>query len=180
MRFEIDNWRWKGVPFFLRSGKRLPAQATEIAIQFRQPPHMMFPLSSGEKIAANVLAVRIQPSEGMSLRFDVKVPGFEMRIASVKMEFDYAAGFGTTGHDAYETLLLDCILGDATLFTRSDEAESAWQILDPLLTHWQDSKPAHFPNYAAGTWGPAVGDELIGRAHAEWRTPGIPDAPLER
>jgi glucose-6-phosphate 1-dehydrogenase len=180
MRFLIDNWRWKGVPFFLRSGKRMPAQATEIAIQFRSPPHLMFPLASGEKIMANVLAVRIQPSEGMSLRFDVKVPGFEMRIASVKMDFDYAAGFGTAGHDAYETLLLDCILGDATLFTRSDEAESAWQILDPLLAHWQESRPAHFPNYAAGSWGPAVAEELIGRAHAEWRTPGLPDQPPTR
>jgi len=176
MRFLIDNWRWKGVPFFLRSGKRLPAQATEIAITFRRPPHMMFPLSPGEKIAANVLAVRIQPSEGMSLRFDVKVPGFEMRLASVKMDFDYAEGFGTAGHDAYETLLLDCILGDATLFTRSDEAESAWEILDPLLTHWQNTVPAHFPNYPAGSWGPDIANELIGRAHAEWRTPGIPES----
>ncbi len=180
MRFLVDNWRWKGVPFFLRSGKRLPAQATEIAIQFRRPPHMMFPLSTGEKISANVLAVRIQPSEGMSLQFDVKVPGFEMRIASVKMDFDYAEGFGTAGHDAYETLLLDCVLGDATLFTRSDESESAWEILDPLLTHWEHSIPSHFPNYAAGTWGPAVADDLIGRAHAEWRTPGIPDIPVAK
>jgi glucose-6-phosphate 1-dehydrogenase len=178
MRFLIDNWRWKGVPFFLRSGKRMPAQATAIAIQFRRPPHMLFPLSSGEQIAANVLAVRIQPSEGMSLQFDVKVPGFEMRMASVKMVFDYAKGFGTAGHDAYETLLLDCVLGDATLFTRSDEAESAWEILDPLLAHWQRTIPTHFPNYAAGTWGPAIADELVGRAGAKWRTPGTPETEI--
>ncbi len=163
------------MPFFLRSGKRLPAQATEIAIQFRRPPHLLFPLPDGEQIAANVLAVQIQPSEGMSLRFDVKVPGFEMRVASVKMEFDYAEGFGTGGHDAYETLLLDCNLGDATLFTRSDEAESAWEILDPLLNHWQHTIPTHFPNYPAGTWGPDIANELIARAGAEWRTPGVPD-----
>ena len=179
MRFEIDNWRWKGVPFFLRSGKRLGAQATEIAIQFRRPPHLLFPLPSGEEIAANVLSIRIQPSEGMALRFEVKVPGFEMRIASVKMVFDYAQGFGMAGHDAYETLLLDCILGDATLFTRSDEAETAWEILDPLLSHWEHSVPTHFPNYAAGTWGPAVADDLVGRAYANWRTPGAPEAVLK-
>jgi glucose-6-phosphate 1-dehydrogenase len=171
MRFLIDNWRWKGVPFFLRSGKRLASQATEIAIQFRRPPHLMFPLPDGERLAANVLAVRIQPSEGMSLQFDVKVPGFELRMASVNMVFDYARSFGTGGHDAYETLLLDCILGDATLFTRSDEAEGAWSILDPLLEHWQRTVPSHFPNYAAGTWGPDVANELIGRADAVWRTP---------
>ncbi|MGH7593784.1 MAG: glucose-6-phosphate dehydrogenase, partial [Gemmatimonadales bacterium] len=176
MRFSIDNWRWKGVPFFLRSGKRLPTQATEIAIQFRRPPHLMFPLPAGEQLAANVLAVRIQPREGMSLQFDVKVPGFEMRMASVRMVFDFAQGFGTAGHDAYETLLLDCILGDATLFTRSDEAESAWELLDPLLAHWQQSQPTHFPNYAAGTWGPTVANELIATAQAAWRTPGAPES----
>ncbi len=136
MRFLVDNWRWKGVPFFLRSGKRLPAQATEIAIQFHQPPHLMFALPEGQKMEPNVLVIRIQPSEGISLRFEVKVPGFEVRMASVNMDFDYAKGFATTGHDAYETLLLDCMLGDATLFTRSDEAEAAWEILDPLLQHW--------------------------------------------
>ena len=172
MRFLVDNWRWKGVPFFLRSGKRLPAQATEIAIQFREPPHLMFALPDGQKMEPNVLVIRIQPSEGISLRFEVKVPGFEVRMASVNMNFDYAKGFDTTGHDAYETLLLDCILGDATLFTRSDEAEAAWEILDPLLQHWARNVPTHFPNYAAGTWGPVIADELVQRSGTTWRTPG--------
>jgi glucose-6-phosphate 1-dehydrogenase len=172
MRFLIDNWRWKGVPFFLRSGKRLASQSTEIAIQFRRPPHLLFPLPPGEQIASNVLVIRVQPTEGMSLQFEVKTPGFEVRMASVKMDFDYAEGFGTLGHDAYETLLLDCMLGDATLFTRSDEVETAWEILDPLLLHWQRTIPTHFPNYAAGSWGPAIANELIGRADAEWRKPG--------
>ncbi len=174
MRFLVDNWRWKGVPFFLRSGKRLPTQATEIAIQFHEPPHLMFALPDGQKMEPNVLVIRIQPSEGISLRFEVKVPGFEVRMASVNMDFDYVKGFAAASHDAYETLLLDCMLGDATLFTRSDEAEGAWEILDPLLLHWQRNAPIHFPNYAAGTWGPAVANELIQRSDAAWRTPGMP------
>ncbi len=172
MRFLIDNWRWKGVPFFLRSGKRLPARTTEIAIQFKQPPHLMFAVPEGEHIDANVLVLRVQPSEGVALRFDVKVPGLGVRMAPVNMDFDYADGFGTTTHEAYETLLLDCILGDATLFIRSDEAEAAWEIVDPLIAHWEEKKPLHFPNYAAGSAGPAVADELIARAGAVWRKIG--------
>jgi glucose-6-phosphate 1-dehydrogenase len=172
IRFMIDNWRWQGVPFFVRSGKRMPVRATEIAIEFLRPPHLMFPLGDGQRLETNVLAARIQPREGMSLRFEVKTPGVDMQMVSVNMEFDYRDAFGIENHDAYETLLLDCMTGEATLFTRSDEVESAWEILDPLLGHWEARPAEHFPNYAAGTWGPAVADELIARIGARWRTPG--------
>ena len=172
LRFQIDNWRWKGVPFFLRSGKRLPRRATEIAIRFRRPPHLMFPLPAGRELESNTLAIRIQPKEAIALRFEIKVPGIEMsRMAPVDMEFDYADAFGATDHDAYETLLLDAMLGDATLFTRSDEVEAAWAVVDPIITWWEAQRPADFPNYAAGTWGPAAADALVVSAGARWREP---------
>jgi glucose-6-phosphate 1-dehydrogenase len=171
IRFMIDNWRWHDVPFYLRSGKRLPHRATEIAIRFRKPPHLMFPMPPGETMEANTLAVRVQPQEGITLRFEVKVPGIEVRTASVDMDFSYAAAFGELEHDAYETLLLDCMLGEATLFTRSDEVEAAWTAVDPILDYWTGKRPEHFPNYAAGTWGPAVADEFIAREGARWREP---------
>ncbi|HEX3928017.1 MAG TPA: glucose-6-phosphate dehydrogenase [Gemmatimonadales bacterium] len=171
IRFMVDNWRWQGVPFFLRSGKRMPARSTEIAIEFRRPPHLMFPIGQGQSFETNVLVIRIQPSEGVALCFEVKMPGVDMRMASVNMDFDYHDAFGASTHDAYETLLLDCMTGEATLFTRSDEAEAAWETLDPLLAHWESSMPQHFPNYAAGSWGPAVADELIARVGARWRRP---------
>ncbi|MGN6391330.1 MAG: glucose-6-phosphate dehydrogenase [Gemmatimonadales bacterium] len=171
IRFMIDNWRWHDVPFYLRSGKRMPRRATEIAIQFRKPPHMMFPMPPGETMEPNTLAIRVQPKEGISLRFEVKVPGIEVRTASVDMDFAYAEAFGELDHDAYETLLLDCMLGEATLFTRSDEVEAAWSVVDPILDYWAGKRPEHFPNYAAGTWGPVVADEFIAREGARWREP---------
>jgi glucose-6-phosphate 1-dehydrogenase len=172
IRFMIDNWRWQGVPFYLRSGKRMPRRATEIAIQFRKPPHLMFPLADGESIEPNTLAIRVQPKEGIALRFEVKVPGIEVRMASMDMDFGYAEAFGgLADHDAYETLLLDCMLGEATLFTRSDEVEAAWGVVDPIIDFWASKRPEHFPNYAAGTWGPSVADEFIAREGAKWREP---------
>ena len=172
LRLYVDNWRWQGVPFFLRSGKCLPRRATEIAIRFRRPPHLMFPLPSGHELESNTLAVRIQPRESIALRFEIKVPGIEMsRMAPVDMEFDYGAAFGGTDHDAYETLLLDAMLGDATLFTRSDEVEAAWAVVDPILNWWAEQRPSDFPNYAAGTWGPAAADALVGSVGARWREP---------
>ncbi len=170
-RFMIDNWRWHDVPFYVRSGKRLPRRATEIAIQFRQPPHLMFPLPPDQQFQPNVLAIRVQPNEGISLRFEVKVPGVEVRMVSVDMDFDYHQAFGEAGHEAYETLLLDCMLGDATLFTRSDEVEAAWAVVDPIIDYWQHKRPDHFPNYAAGSWGPDVADEFVARLGARWRQP---------
>src|SRR2546422_495302 len=170
-RFMVDNWRWQDVPFYLRSGKRMPRRATEIAIQFRQPPHLMFPLPPGGQLEPNVLAIRVQPDEGISLRFEVKVPGVDVRMVSVDMDFGYHQAFGEAGHEAYETLLLDCMLGDATLFTRSDEVEAAWSVVDPIIEHWERKRPDHFPNYAAGSWGPEVADQFIAGMGAKWREP---------
>jgi glucose-6-phosphate 1-dehydrogenase len=171
IRFMIDNWRWHDVPFYLRSGKRLPRRATEIAIQFRKPPHVMFPHPPGQTMEPNTLAIRVQPKEGIALRFEVKVPGVDVELASVDMDFGYAEAFGELEHDAYETLLLDCMLGEATLFTRSDEVEAAWSVVDPIIAFWDSKRPEHFPNYAAGTWGPSVADEFIAREGAAWRQP---------
>jgi glucose-6-phosphate 1-dehydrogenase len=171
VRFLVDNWRWQGVPFFLRSAKRMPCRTTEIAITFRQPPHLMFTLPPRQGLEPNVLAMRIQPQEGIALRFEAKVPGVDVRMVSVDMDFDYDEAFTSNDHDAYETLLLDCLLGEATLFTRSDEVEAAWRAVDPLITHWESTPAPHFPNYAAGSWGPAIADEFIGRAGARWREP---------
>jgi glucose-6-phosphate 1-dehydrogenase len=170
-RFMVDNWRWQDVPFYLRSGKRMPRRATEIAIQFRQPPHLMFPLPPAGQLEPNVLAIRVQPDEGISLRFEVKVPGVDVRMVSVDMDFGYHEAFGEAGHEAYETLLLDCMLGDATLFTRSDEVEAAWSVVDPIIEHWERKRPDHFPNYAAGSWGPEVADQFIAGMGAKWRQP---------
>jgi glucose-6-phosphate 1-dehydrogenase len=170
-RFMIDNWRWMEVPFYLRSGKRMPRRTTEIAIQFRKPPHLMFPLPEGETIAPNLLAIRVQPNEGIALRFEVKVPGVDVRMASMDMDFDYDQAFGETEHSAYPTLLLDCMIGDATLFSRSDEVEAAWTVVDPLIAAWEADPRVRFPNYAAGTWGPAEGEELPAREGARWREP---------
>jgi glucose-6-phosphate 1-dehydrogenase len=171
VRFMIDNWRWQGIPFYLRSGKRMPRRASEIAIQFRQPPHVMFPLRDGQIIQSNILAIRVQPEEGIALRFEVKAPGIEVKMASVDMDFRYAEAFGELEHDAYETLLLDCMLGEATLFTRSDEVEAAWAVVDPMLDFWANKRPDHFPNYPAGTWGPTIADEFIAQQGAKWREP---------
>jgi glucose-6-phosphate 1-dehydrogenase len=169
VRFMVDNWRWQGVPFYLRSGKRLNRRTTEIAIQFRQPPHLMFPLASGEEIAPNVLAIGIQPEEKIAIRFEVKTPGPGMRPSSVLMDFGYDEAFASQSHDAYETLLLDAMLGDATRFTRSDEVEAAWSAVDPIIEYWAKKTPDHFPNYAAGSWGPKIADEFIARMGARWR-----------
>jgi glucose-6-phosphate 1-dehydrogenase len=171
IRFMIDNWRWHDVPFYLRSGKRMPRRVSEIAIQFRKPPHLMFPLPEGKAIESNTLAIRVQPKEGTALRFEVKMPGVDFKLASVDMDFSYAEAFGELDHDAYETLLLDCMQGEATLFTRSDEVEAAWAVVDPIIDFWANKRPDHFPNYAAGTWGPSVADEFIAREGAKWREP---------
>jgi glucose-6-phosphate 1-dehydrogenase len=169
MRCLIDNWRWQGVPFLLRSGKRLARQVTEIVVQFHSPPHLMFPLEPDECIAPNVLVFGVQPNEGLSLCFEVKVPGSGMRIRSARMEFAYADAFGATQHDAYETLLLDCMAGESMLFLRNDSTEAAWRVVDPIIQGWEKERPASFPNYAAGSWGPADADRLIAESGAAWR-----------
>jgi glucose-6-phosphate 1-dehydrogenase len=171
IRCMIDNWRWHDVPFYLRSAKRMPRRVSEIAIQFRKPPHVMFPLQEDQIVEPNTLVIRVQPREGVALRFEVKVPGVEVQMGSVDMDFSYAEAFGELEHDAYETLLLDCMLGEATLFTRSDEVEAAWAVVDPIIAFWANKRPDHFPNYPAGSWGPTVADEFIAREGAKWREP---------
>jgi glucose-6-phosphate 1-dehydrogenase len=171
IRFMIDNWRWQGVPFFLRSGKRMAKRVSEIAIQFRQPPHLMFPLPAGETLSPNVLVIRVQPDEGLSLCFEIKVPGVGVRMTSAQMEFGYDDIFGSTEHDAYETLLLDCMVGDATLFLRSDATEAAWRMVDPVIAAWDADRATGFPNYAAGSWGPEAAEALLTAAGTKWRKP---------
>lgn len=175
MRFAIDNWRWKHVPFFVRSGKRLPARTSEIAIQFRSPPVLMFGQRELEETNPSVLIMRVQPNEGISLRFQVKTPGAgnqltpEFEIMPVDMDFTYSEAFGEESPPAYQTLLLDCMLGDATLFTRSDEVEEAWKVIDPLLQYFEENPDTPVPGYKAGTWGPAEAEELLRGAPAAWR-----------
>jgi len=164
----IDNWRWAGVPFYLRSGKRLPKRITEIAIQFRQAPLALF----GSALAGmdpNLLVLRIQPDESISIEFSSKAPGQAINIRPVKMEFDYGSAFGMEPPEAYERLLLDGMLGDATLFTRADEVETAWSRIMPIMEGWKASPPKDFPNYEAGTWGPAAADNLMARDGRSWR-----------
>ncbi len=167
-RFTIDDWRWSGVPFYLRAGKRLPKRATEIAVQFKEVPLPLFRESSGDP-APNVLAMRIQPDEGIMLRFAAKVPGLGLDVRTVNMDFDYGTSFAVDSPDAYETLILDGLLGDASLFTRADEVEAAWSVVTPMIEGWAAMPAPHFPNYAAGAWGPDAADELMARDGRRWR-----------
>jgi len=166
--FTIDDWRWGGVPFYLRAGKRMPKRATEIAIQFKEVPLRLFRESTGDP-APNVLAMRIQPDEGIMLRFAAKVPGLGLDVRTVNMDFAYGTSFAVDSPDAYETLILDAILGDASLFTRADEVEAAWSIVTPIINSWAAMPAPHFPDYAAGTWGPEAATELIERDGRRWR-----------
>jgi glucose-6-phosphate 1-dehydrogenase len=175
MRVSIDNWRWKGVPFYLRSGKRLGRRISEISVQFRSPPLMLFDQHTVEDMAPSVLVMRVQPDEGISLRFQVKTPGAahemtpELEITPVDMEFSYADAFGNNPYPAYETLLLDCMTGDPTLFTRSDEVEMAWSIIDPVLEYWNQHPLEKIPTYPAGTAGPVEAIKLLHGDHTRWR-----------
>jgi glucose-6-phosphate 1-dehydrogenase len=167
-RLTIDDWRWSGVPFYVRTGKRMPKRATEIAIQFREVPHRLFK-EAGISPGANLLAIRIQPDEGIMLRFGAKVPGLRLDIRAVTMDFTYGSAFSVDSPDAYETLILDALQGDASLFTRADETEEAWDIVDPVIEAWADEGPPDFPNYDAGSWGPDAADELLARDGRRWR-----------
>jgi glucose-6-phosphate 1-dehydrogenase len=169
LQFFVESWRWAGVPFFLRTGKRLPKRASEIAIQFRMAPTMLFDSGPLSGIEPNVLAMKIQPDEGISLRFDSKVPGQANQIRPVTMDFRYNASFGVESPEAYERLLLDAMLGDSTLFTRSDEVEASWSLITPIHEGWERAQPAELPSYEAGSWGPRAADEFIGRIGAKWR-----------
>jgi len=169
IQFSIESWRWAGVPFYLRTGKRLPKRVSEIAIQFKAAPLMLFPTGPLSDIDPNVLAIKIQPDEGISLRFDSKVPGQVGQIRPVTMDFRYNASFGVESPEAYERLLLDAMLGDSTLFTRSDEVEESWSLITPIHQAWADAPAPQFPNYEAGSWGPHVADEFIERTGRKWR-----------
>jgi len=173
LKLEVQNWRWADVPFYLRTGKRLPRRATEIAIQFKLPPLMLFGNSSTPP-EPNLLAMRIQPDEGIMLRFAAKVPELGLDVRSVNMDFTYGLSFTRDAPEAYETLLLDAMLGDASLFTRADEVEAAWAIVTPINQIWEEWDRQHQPGtavspYEAGTWGPEAAETLIERDGRRWR-----------
>ena len=178
--FQVENWRWAGVPFYIRTGKSLPKRVSEIAIHFRSAPLAVFHNEQGEvnaeagghnvEAVPNLLILRIQPEEGISLKFNSKRPGAGMTLRPVSMDFNYGSSFGERSPSAYETLLLDAISGDATLYTRQDMVEASWQVVQPILDYWSTQKFS-FPNYAAGTWGPAAADEMLARKGHTWRRP---------
>jgi glucose-6-phosphate 1-dehydrogenase len=169
-RLFIDNWRWADVPFYLRTGKRLAKRSTEIAIQFRRAPLMLFQGFVDEaNLEPTILTMRIQPNEGISMKFLTKVPGSPMRIRPAMMDFMYGAAFLNESPSAYETLILDALQGDSTLFTRADEVESAWEVTDVILDNWREAPPPALPNYEAGTFGPDEADDLIERDGRSWR-----------
>jgi glucose-6-phosphate 1-dehydrogenase len=169
LRLQIDNWRWQGVPFYLRSGKCLKEKLSQITIEFKKPPHLLFPSTEGE-LTPNMLVLYLQPDEGIHWRFEAKVPDTVSQLRSVDMEFHYADAFGQTNlPDAYERLLLDVLNGDASLFTRADEVETAWALIDPIIEAWESQKklPAF---YEPGSWGPKEADELLAKDKRKWST----------
>ncbi len=168
LKIGIDNWRWAGVPFYLRTGKRLAARTTEIAVHFRQAPYALFRDTPVEHLPPNILKLRIQPDEGLSISFSAKRPGQEIEIDGVAMDFAYSSYFEPVVAVGYETLIYDCLLGDATLFQRADTVEAAWQAIQPLLEAWSHDRPKDFPNYAAGSSGPHAADLLLARDGRKW------------
>jgi glucose-6-phosphate 1-dehydrogenase len=171
LKLYVDNWRWQGVPFYLRSGKRLAKKATEIAIEFKPVPHLLFKPLLSEKIEPNTLVLSVQPSEGISLTFQAKRPGTKLRMGSVTMDFNYRGAFQVPSPDAYERLLLDCLAGDPMLFSREEWIDCSWSILAPVLDRWQERAAASLLGYEAGSWGPKEADELIERDGHHWRSP---------
>jgi glucose-6-phosphate 1-dehydrogenase len=168
LKLLIDNWRWADVPFYLRTGKRLAARDTEIAIQFKRAPFMLFRNTPVERLSSNRLVLHIQPDEGITLRIGAKIPGPTVSIGAVDMDFDYGDYFGDTPSTGYERLLHDCMMGDATLFQRADQVEAGWSVVAPILEAWSSQLPKSFPNYKAGSWGPQEADELLKRDEREW------------
>jgi glucose-6-phosphate 1-dehydrogenase len=165
----VNNWRWAGVPFYIRTGKRLPRQTSEIRVHFKRTPQALFSSTPYEHLGPNVITLRIQPDDGISIAFDVKRPGAHMRALTVDANFSYETAFGSKGPPAYETLLLDSMRGDATLFTRHDEVEAEWRIITPIEEAWAQMTAPKFPNYAAGSEGPVESDALIAGDHRAWR-----------
>jgi glucose-6-phosphate 1-dehydrogenase len=171
LRFSIDNWRWADVPFYVRTGKRLKKRASEIVIQFRCAPLVLFRETPVDQLSSNLLVLHIQPDEGISMQFGAKVPGPAVRLGSVNMDFKYADHFGAEPTTGYERLLYDCMIGDATLFQRADMVEAGWSVVEPILDVWKALPPRNFPNYAAGTWGPKEADDLLAHDQRHWNTP---------
>ncbi|HWR07255.1 glucose-6-phosphate dehydrogenase [Sporomusa sp.] len=170
LKLFIDNWRWAGIPFYLRSGKRLDKQVSEIAIQFKKAPHRLFKENAGGTVEANTLVLQIQPDEGISLRFNAKIPGQALTIRPVNMDFRYAESFSQKSPEAYARLLLDAMLGDSSLYARGDMVEKTWELLTPVLEAWQQFTP-EIPQYAPGSWGPPEADQLLERDQRRWRQP---------
>jgi glucose-6-phosphate 1-dehydrogenase len=173
VRLEVETRRWAGVPFYLRTGKRLPRRVTEIAVLFRKAPHLPFAKTDTEELGSNQLVVRVQPDEGVTLRFGSKVPGTTMEVRDVAMDFQYGEAFTVASPEAYERLLLDVLLGDASLFPRNEEVEESWRVIDPIEEHWAEQTAAggtpHL--YRAGEWGPRAADEMLVRDGRVWRRP---------
>jgi glucose-6-phosphate 1-dehydrogenase len=170
LKLNLDSWRWAGVPFYVRTGKRLPKRTTEIAIQFRKPPLHIFKKASASAIASNLLIVNVQPDEGISVRFEAKLPGSRMQLAPVMMNFRYGSAFGIPVPEAYETLLLDAMLGDSTLFARHDFVEDSWALITPVHQTWTTAAARQIPTYEAGEWGPPEADDLMAADGRRWRT----------
>jgi glucose-6-phosphate 1-dehydrogenase len=170
LRCYIDNWRWAGVPFYIRTGKRMPKRASEIAVQFKDVPPILFNTDREAPLESNVLALRIQPDEGLSLRISAKLPGTRVRIHPVKMDFHYGSTFGDQSPEAYERLLLDVMAGDATLFMRRDAVEASWAWCMNILEGWTQKGDRWIPEYEAGTWGPIEADKMIQEDGRRWRT----------
>ena len=170
LRLYIDNWRWANVPFYIRAGKRMPKRVTEIRVQFKRPPHLTFGRDAASELDPNAITLRIQPDEGISLRFGAKVPSAGMRLRNVTMDFMYMSSFLVETPEAYERLLLDCMIGDPTLFTRADEVEAAWTFIDPIEAAWRDDRP-QLSMYQAGTWGPESSAKLLQADGREWHRP---------
>ena len=173
LKLFVDNWRWSGVPFYLRTGKNLPTSASEVRIQFRPTPHVLFAAQCGQKLDANSLTIRLQPNEGITLHFNGKVPGTSVAVRPVRMHFSYDSEFGAYTPEAYERLLLEAMAGDATLFIRRDEVETAWQIVDKIRQAWGQEPLSNREFYAAGTWGPVAADDLLAQLGHTWREPVI-------
>ena len=170
LKLLLDNWRWADVPFYIRTGKRLPKRVTEIVIQFRRAPFVLFRDTPVDKLTPNVLVMRIQPDEGISLSFGAKIPGAHVRVGGVTMDFQYSDYFGAEPSTGYERLLYDAMIGDATLFQRADMVEAGWSVVEPVLDVWKALPPRTFPNYEPGSWGPKEADELMRRDGRKWRT----------
>jgi glucose-6-phosphate 1-dehydrogenase len=171
LKLLVDNWRWSGVPFYLRTGKNLPLSTSEVRVQFRPTPHVLFAAQCGPKLDPNALTLRLQPNEGISLRFNGKVPGTSLAVRPVRMHFSYDAEFGAYTPEAYERLLLEAMAGDATLFIRRDEVEAAWQIVDGIRRTWEGQSLSDREFYVAGTWGPTAADDLLAQEGHFWREP---------